>query len=321
MVRIISKSDPLKILLVEDSKGDRLLINHALNSVMEASYEVSESETLQEALKLLSDNQYDVALLDRTLPDVDGFDGMHNLQTMSPKLPIIFLTGCNEERFAFQAIEQGAQDYLFKDSFDGHQIKKSIQFAILRKQFEGIIITQANYDMLTGLANRMLFESRLEMAIAKMRRHQESSLSAMFIDLDDFKLINDEMGHQAGDKLLKLVGERLKQALRNYDTVARFGGDEFAILLESLPEESHGEVVARKIIKQFKEPFSIHGKDVIVGLSIGVSNSNSSDKSTSAQIIHQADLAMYKAKEIKESAYVLYDYTNDENNVDIAAKN
>ena len=266
---------------------------------------MAEMTSLAGALKLLSEQDYDVALLDRSLPDVEGFSGLHNLQTMSPELPVIFLTGHNDELTALEAIREGAQDYLFKDRMDPHVIKRSIQYAVLRKQFEHVLIVQANYDMLTGLANRLLFENRLELALAKIRR-LPGSLVVLFLDLDGFKKVNDNYGHIIGDRLLKEVAKRLKQVLRRYDTVARFGSDEFAILLEGVPDTQHGEVVAQKILHLFDEPFAVSGAELQVGISIGIASCESGQEASREVLMRQADETMYRAKGVAGSAYRIH---------------
>lgn len=304
-MRITSPENPLQILLVEDSKGDALLIEKALSTAMPEGYLLKKALTLQGALELLPHHSFDVALLDRSLPDVEGFNGLHSLQNMAPQLPIVFLTAFHDEQTAFEAIEQGAQDYLYKDKIDGHVIKRALQYAILRKQFEGVLILRANFDNLTGLANRMLFESRLDMAFARMKR-QGGNLAVLFLDLDRFKPINDTYGHAAGDMLLKEVGIRLKRALRPYDTAARFGGDEFAILLEGLLEADHSEIVAKKIIKLLDTPINVFGNEVTVGVSIGVATCTSEQDISTETLMQQADAEMYEAKAIEGSSFCTY---------------
>ncbi|MFW0776552.1 MAG: diguanylate cyclase domain-containing protein [Rickettsiales bacterium] len=311
MARITSKDDPLSILIVEDSKGDALLIEKALNIVFPASYTLKKATTLESALKLVSENNFDITLLDRSLPDVEGFNGLHSIQNMAPELPIVFLTAYKDEQFACEAIEQGAQDYLYKDSLDGHVIKRAIQYAILRKQFEGVLIMRANFDMLTGLANRMLYESRLDMALAKMRR-QDSNLAVLFLDLDNFKEVNDTYGHATGDQLLKEVGKRLKASLRPYDTAARFGGDEFAILLEDIAERQHVEAVAKKVIEKLELPITIAAKQINAGVSIGISMCTAKQNLNAEALIKQADKAMYEAKSVSGSNYRYYTAPSNE---------
>ena len=146
----------LSILLIEDSRGDALLIKKSLEDALHNAHTLDVASTFEAATKLMSSHRYDVALLDRSLPDVIGFDGLHRLQAMIPQLPVVFLTAYQDEETALLAIQQGAQDYLYKDHIDTHTIKRAIQYAILRKQFEGVLIRRANFDMLTGLSNRTI---------------------------------------------------------------------------------------------------------------------------------------------------------------------
>lgn len=120
-MRITSTTDPLRILLVEDSKGDALLIKQAIKEAMPDAHSIAVATKLEEGLKMLSAQEFDMALLDRSLPDAQGFDGLHNLQTMAPELPIVYLTGNQDQQIAFDSIEQGAQDYLYKNNMDGHR--------------------------------------------------------------------------------------------------------------------------------------------------------------------------------------------------------
>lgn len=294
-MRITSTEDPLKVLLVEDNKGDAVLVERALRQAMMGALTLRVCGSLESALLALSEDNFDIVLLDRSLPDVVGFSGLQSIQNHSPKMPVVFLTAYQDEETALEAIQQGAQDYLFKDKIDAHVIKRAIQYASLRKQFEGVLIMRANFDSLTGLANRILFESRLEMALAKLKR-QGGNCAVLFIDLNKFKSVNDELGHAAGDQVLREIGKRLRSVLRTYDTVARFGGDEFAVLLEGLPELHHSEVVANKIIACVEKPLLIDEQPVQVGASIGIAGVSAHMQEDSATLMQQADEAMYQAK-------------------------
>ncbi|WP_078061457.1 diguanylate cyclase response regulator [Legionella saoudiensis] len=305
MMHDSSASNPLKILLIEDSVGDTMIISRVLQQAMPQAHILERAATIGEALKIVSEQEFDVALLDRTLPDSYGFNGLHSIQNMSPKLPIIFLTGYKDERLALEAIKQGAQDYLFKDQLDADLIKRAIQYAVLRKQFEDVLIIRANFDMLTGLANRMLFENRLEIALAKMRQ-LGGIISVLLLDLDKFKQVNDTYGHIAGDKLLKEVSSRLRQSLRSYDVVARFGGDEFAILLENLSEPHQSEIVAQKIATLMDAPFNLSGNELPITLSIGIVNCHNNRYISSESVLLQADAAMYEAKSLPGTSYRVF---------------
>lgn len=303
--RMASLEDPLRVLLIEDSAGDAILAKKIICAALNNEVAIEHVTTLRAALEMLEKNAFDIALLDRSLPDVNAFEGLHSIQNMSPKLPVVFLTGHSDEEAALEAVMQGAQDYLYKDKLDAHVVKRSIQYAILRKQFEGVLVMRANYDFLTGMANRMLFESRLDMALERIKRY-ESNLALLFIDLDHFKEVNDTHGHAAGDALLKDVAKRLKASLRPYDTAARFGGDEFAVLLDMMPEPSHSYVVAEKIINLLETPFIIEDQVITIGASIGITNIDLSDIVSAREYISQADSAMYRAKAVDGSNAQLY---------------
>lgn len=302
---------PLNILLIEDSEADALLIERELKSVIFEDYFLQKAATLEEAIRLLSKNSFHVALLDRSLPDADGFDGLYSLQNIAPNLPLVFLTSYQNEQIALESIKQGAQDYLLKDKSNGSVIKRAIHFAMLRKQFESILIERANFDLLTGLANRWLFENRLEIAIAKMKRDKDI-FALLFLDLDFFKNINDVHGHAAGDQVLKNVGERLKQIFRPYDTVARLGGDEFVVLLESIQDIQDIVETAKRIISLLEEPIPVFGNELTVGVSIGIVICDKENMLAETLVKH-ADKAMYHAKSKPGSSYCLSDgYTNIE---------
>ncbi len=293
------------ILLIEDSASDAVLIEKTLAKTLPEGFHLGRATTLDKALKALGDKEYDVALLDLSLPDSTGFDGLLALQSMAPKLPVIILTAYADEEMALQAIERGAQDYLFKDKIDGKTIRHAMQYAIQRKQFEATLITRAHFDTLTGLANRELFESRLNMAVARAQRSM-AGIGVFFFDLNRFKQVNDTLGHAAGDVLLRQVAERLVQCLRPYDTAARFGGDEFALLVEGIANARDCAAIAQKILSRIAQPFPVAGRNINIGVSIGIATCFAGDRRGSDVIMQHADEAMYGAKLSPFSNYRFY---------------
>jgi diguanylate cyclase (GGDEF)-like protein len=177
-----------------------------------------------------------------------------------------------------------------------------------RKALEERIAHQAFHDSLTGLANRTLFADRLEHALARTER-QEDEIGVMFIDLDDFKHVNDSLGHSLGDSLLVEVAHRLGACLRPQDTLARFGGDEFVVLLEDIDV---GGVVgtAKRILREIDDPFTIDGHKLSVTGSIGIVFGNS-DKLRAEDLLRSADAAMYRSKRGGKNRYEIFDSEAD----------
>ncbi|SAL36276.1 response regulator receiver modulated diguanylate cyclase/phosphodiesterase [Caballeronia udeis] len=178
-----------------------------------------------------------------------------------------------------------------------------------RKLFEQQLMTQAFYDSLTSLPNRALLLDRIEQALVRVGR-RNGTVGLVFFDIDNFKRVNDGLGHQSGDALLVAVAKRLATCVRPSDTVARLGGDEFVILLEQLTSEPVAEVtlVAQKIIKEFCKPFLLDGKDYVVSGSLGIALADTATKATdSASLLRNADVAMYRAKSDGKGRYAIFD--------------
>jgi diguanylate cyclase (GGDEF)-like protein len=171
-----------------------------------------------------------------------------------------------------------------------------------RKRSEEQLAYMAQYDHLTGLANRALFKDRLAQALARTKR-SGTRMALMSLDLNRFKAVNDTLGHGAGDLLLKKVAERLEGSVRESDTVARMGGDEFSIILDDLTETQHIALVAQKIINKLAQPFVLDGHEVLVTTSVGIAVYPSSSGDS---LIADADSAMYYAKELGQNTFRFY---------------
>lgn len=176
-----------------------------------------------------------------------------------------------------------------------------------RKEAEDFINFQAYHDLLTRLPNRALFKDRLNLSIAQARRN-DSKIAVMFLDLDRFKVVNDTLGHAMGDRLLQSVALRLESCVRKCDTLSRFGGDEFTLLLPSISSLEDARTIAKKVINTLKEPFILGDHEVFVGVSIGIAMyPNGGD--TVEQLIQNADVAMYHVKGRGKDGYKFYSET------------
>ncbi|MCX5853934.1 MAG: sensor domain-containing diguanylate cyclase [Deltaproteobacteria bacterium] len=180
-------------------------------------------------------------------------------------------------------------------------IRNFIRDVTERKKAEETIRRLAYHDPLTGLPNRLLFRDRLNMAIARAKRHQQY-LAVMMLDLDKFKDVNDTLGHHMGDHLLQDVGEILTGLLRKGDTVARMGGDEFLLLLPEIKKIEDSTTIAQKIVDAFQNPFVIEGNKIHITTSIGIAIYPDSSDDVDTLVKH-ADIAMYRAKETGRNNY------------------
>lgn len=163
----------------------------------------------------------------------------------------------------------------------------------------------AYHDALTGLPNRMLFMDRLEVALAQASRYGQK-LAVMFLDVDRFKEVNDSLGLTAGDSLLRMVSERVRRCVRQADTVSRFGGDEFAILIQKIEGFEDAAIVAQKVLQSVKSPYLVHGRDIVVSTSIGISIFPE-DGTDSEALVRNADTALFRAKDQGRDNYQLYE--------------
>jgi diguanylate cyclase (GGDEF)-like protein len=292
------------VLLIEDNPGDARLIVEMIAEEPDAPFSIHTAERLQLGLEKLSAGEISLVLLDLSLPDSFGLDTFARVYAHSPTVPIIVLTGNDDQTVALSAVKGGAQDYLAKGRLDRELLVRAMQYSIERKRYQVQLEHQANYDALTGLPNRNLFHDRLRQAVYSQSRSPRT-VAVVFIDLDHFKFVNDSLGHSTGDKLLKGMADRLRAVLREGDTVARLGGDEFVLILK---DQANDEIIFRamhRIIQEVSQPMTIEGKELYVSCSAGISlyPQDGADVDT---LLKNADAAMYRAKEHGRNNFQFY---------------
>jgi len=286
----------LRVLLVEDSAADARLVGELLRCEARPRFEVTVVARLAEAVRTVERERcFDVVLLDLSLPDAAGLDGIERLHEVAPQIPIIVLTGLDDEDMAVNAVHAGAQDYLLKSGIDARLLVRAIRYAIERKLTEETLAWLAHYDALTGAANRALFRDRLEHAVTRARR-DNAPMAVVYLDLDHFKWVNDSLGHDAGDDLLRQLVDRIRACVRESDTIARLGGDEFTVIVEGLETPDAAQEVARKLHDAAKPPFRIDGHEVTSGVSIGVAVFPQAGEDAET-LLKSADASMYEAKQ------------------------
>ena len=248
------------------------------------------------ALKALGSKGYDVVLLDLHLHDVIGMDNIVAIKEQCPEMPIVVLSGVDSDAQAIDALEQGAQEYLIKGHSNGKVLQMAIHSSIKRKSVERRLFRQANYDELTGLPNRRLFKEHIEKALCRAERWSRHEI-ILFIDIDNFKTVNDTYGHEVGNKVLREAAMRMQRLMRHSDMVARYGGDEFIISLDehSADYRSAAGHAATKLLYAFNEPFLVDQHSIECSVSIGAAIYPLSGQSFTS-LIEQADNAMFLAK-------------------------
>ena len=291
----------IKILLVEDNDIDARLTQDILAEWSVEKFDIIHVTRLSDAVTHLARARFDAVLLDLSLPDGYGLSTVRQMQVANPTIAIIVLSGLDDHALALQAVQNGAQDYLVKGQGQSELLVRSIRYAIARKHAEERLTYLAQYDQLTGLVNRTLFRDRLIQAMARSTRLQQL-LGLMLLDLDQFKPVNDTMGHDVGDQLLRAVAERLQECVREVDTVARMGGDEFTIILEGLTCEEDITLVAQRITTSLAQPFHLGEHKASIGVSIGITIYPTDDHEVD-ELLKHADTAMYRAKQHGGSSF------------------
>lgn len=293
----------LCLLLIEDRDADAELFKALLLRYERLTdARILRCRTLASALQTLSDESIDCIILDLGLPDSQGLSGLWAIRAVAPLIPMVVLSGFDNDQLAIAAVREGAQDYIVKDSIDAVRLGRTIIYAVERQQVIALLAEQnsnatflATHDALTGLANRRHFE---ETANRTLAADIGPKLSLLLVDLDGFKFINDRHGHAAGDAVLAVVGKRLLGCRRDKDLVARLGGDEFAMLLiPQLPAEAEDEMVAR-LRSAIDQPIIVGALRLSVTASVGVAR-HPEDGTSLHDLLRTADHRMYADKALR----------------------
>ncbi|PHQ79722.1 MAG: hypothetical protein COB66_06295 [Coxiella sp. (in: Bacteria)] len=293
---------PIHLLIIDDNEDDRVLYKRLLSKDYGEYYTISEAINGEEGLTICKNNPPDCVLLDYDMPDMNGIEWVEKIMIdLEVSIPIVMLTGQGNKELAKIAIQKGIIDYVVKSNITTEGLHRIIdttieksklldQVAIQKHELE----TLAHSDHLTGLKNRFSFEAILDEEI-KRSKQQHLSFALLFLDLDDFKRVNGEFGHDVGDLLLNEVAFRLTHALHENDTLARFGGDEFAILLENITHIRYAGIIADKLIHSLDKTYVIDEKEVSAKASIGIACYPEAG-TTRSELLKSADMAMYHAK-------------------------
>lgn len=299
----------IHVLLIEDSLADARLVQLDLEGSGDGNFKIRRAERLEDALRMIKEGGIDIVLADLNLPDSKGLNSFRKLREVAPNLPIILLTGDSDENLAVQMVKEGAEDYIVKGEVKGKYLSRAILYAVERRSMREKLEEQnrklerlLQIDPLTGLFSRRHILSYLDDEIARHNRYG-NDLSLIMLDIDDFKHINDDYGHNAGDEALKAAAEHIKNNIREVDKAARYGGDEFLILLPDSDAEA-----AEKVCQKLSEKTVRLGteEELQVELSLSIGAVDARGLTTSTKLIDAADMTMLSAKRSGKGHYHLY---------------
>lgn len=297
--------EPIGILLIEDDLDDVFLIQRVLDkdqSPHSPPVRIKTATTLRQGLEILQQSRPDLLLLDLTLPDSRGLDTLKVVLAQDASLPIVVLTALDDETTAIGAMGHGAQDYLVKDHISPTYFKRSLLYAIerqrIRRELQALndrLQELSQIDPLSGLLNRRGLQQIFSKYAHRIAR-QETDMMAVLIDLDDFKRINDSLGHKTGDIVVTEVAHRLASAIRAADHAARVGGDEFLVLLPET-RQAEGMHVAEKIrLAISADPFILsQGTSFKVTASLGLVTATPEISSVD-ELLEEAHAALARSK-------------------------
>ncbi|MCG8609934.1 MAG: diguanylate cyclase response regulator, partial [Pseudomonadales bacterium] len=308
--------NPISILYVEDSTDDILFIEIYLKKVFGAQFTLVAVHSVGEAKRVLYQKCFDLVLLDLSLPDAGGLMGLQSLLVSFPYQAIVVITGMDDVRLGLQAVKLGAQDYLTKGHYTSDTVLRVIRYAVERNRIATQLMKMAHQDPLTGLHNRSGFMNHLKTILPQSQR-RNYNIALLYIDLDNFKIINDTLGHEVGDHYLRSISKIFKASTRASDFLARLGGDEFTFIIQFDEHNSEEPLtVAQNVIKALEHPIKIgDGQSIRGACSIGIalwdhsvgSGTAADWQNHSLELINRADTAMYQAKQVNGSSYQFYD--------------
>ena len=231
--------------------------------------DITHKSLIADAVAILEDERFDVVLLDLNLPDGRGAECVEKIHQGDELVPIVVLSGHDDEDFAVEILNQGVQDYLVKGEGDGRIILRAIRYAIERKRAENKVNYLARLDWLTLIPNEQYLRDELLHATTRAMRGRRT-LALLLLDVDRFEAVAATLGPNGGDELLRAVAQRLKETIRDGDVLARVHGERFAVLVEDVEGPREIETIARNIGASFQKPFDVGGRQVSVTASVGI---------------------------------------------------
>ena len=296
----VESQRPLRVLLVEHDPEDLDELRRAVAEDRRGSVELEWASELTTALQRLSQGGIDAVLLDLMLPDSEGIVTFERTWAFAPDVPIVVMTGVDDEDIALATVQGGAQDYLVKGEVSPGMVVKSLRYAIERHRMRSALLSLSLIDDLTGLYNRRGFTDLGEQNL-KLARRAGRGVALVYLDLDRFKTINDTLGHHVGDRALLKLSDILIASFRGSDIIARMGGDKFAVLAVEATVDGAALLLSR--LRERIEDFNQSNREPYqLAVSIGMVRHDGEDRIRLDDLLAKADAAMYEEKRNRRKA-------------------
>jgi len=292
-------AQPLRVLLVEDDEDDFVITSNLLSEIPGRQVDLKWVATYPDALREIESGQHDICLVDYSLGERNGLELLHEAVEVNCVAPMIMLTGHTGYDIDTQAMKAGAADYLVKAQINTPLLERSIRHALQRSEIIENLRKLASHDELTGLHNRRAMDSLLQEVTERHQRYDRPAALVM-LDVDHFKGINDSYGHLVGDEVLRWLGQLLRETVRSVDLLARYGGEELAIILPEMNSRQAVGMAERVRRRVGIRPFVFYQNDgqrveIPITISLGVAEMPD-DARTGEALIAAADQALYAAK-------------------------
>lgn len=305
-LRLFAQQQAIGVVVLDVDQSTFDTVRRRLRRAAPKEYVVRYASTVNELAGLVESGDADIAVLGIDADDPGQLDRLGRIRTAHIDVPVVVLHHGTDPDLGFEAVVTGAQDVLALEDANGARLHRMLWSAIARKRVEREALASAFADPVTGLGTRHWMMRRLDDAVTHAEESNgEWEAALLFLDLDRFKLVNDTLGHAAGDELLRLVAGRLRAVVRPQDPIARFGGDEFVILIEGHRIEGLAHRIALRALAAFAEPFTVEGQPFSIFASIGLAILQHGEDVNS--FVDRSDVALYRAKRRGRNRIVAYD--------------
>ena len=287
----------IKVLYVEDEMDHAILIRELIEKIKNVHYELTHVQNLNETLLELDNNNYDIILLDLSLPDEQGVDTVARVCEQAPDIPVVVMSGTDDETMAIKALQKGAQEYLVKGKVKSNALSRILRYAIMRHKGRVELQSLSLVDDLTGLYNKRGFilfaQQQLSLSVRAKR-----GMILFFIKLNGLKEIKDKSGHQSGDLALIETASILKEVFRDSDIVGRHAEDEFtAIAIESF--DANNEIIITRLQDDLYSSNKQANRLYELSLSIGTAYYDTEELCSVEELIYRAEKSMYEQRKNK----------------------